>query len=74
MQEVRAIIEKVAPTEANVLLLGENGTGKELVAKSLHEQSRRAARPFVAADVAALARAVEVVLARVDGAHVPPGD
>ncbi|SNC77592.1 DNA-binding transcriptional response regulator, NtrC family, contains REC, AAA-type ATPase, and a Fis-type DNA-binding domains [Hymenobacter gelipurpurascens] len=54
MQEVRAIIEKVAPTEANVLLLGENGTGKELVAKSLHEQSRRAARPFVAADVAAL--------------------
>ncbi|RYY08953.1 MAG: sigma-54-dependent Fis family transcriptional regulator, partial [Cytophagaceae bacterium] len=40
MQEVRAIIEKVAPTEANVLLLGENGTGKELVAKSLHEQSR----------------------------------
>ncbi|RZK13020.1 MAG: sigma-54-dependent Fis family transcriptional regulator, partial [Hymenobacter sp.] len=39
MQEVRAIIEKVAPTEANVLLLGENGTGKELVAKSLHEQS-----------------------------------
>jgi two-component system response regulator HydG len=54
MQEVRAIIEKVAPTEANVLLLGENGTGKELVAKSLHEQSRRAARPFVATDVAAL--------------------
>jgi len=54
MQEVRAIIEKVAPTEANVLLLGENGTGKELVAKSLHEQSRRAAQPFVAADVAAL--------------------
>jgi two-component system response regulator HydG len=54
MQEVRAIIEKVAPTEANVLLLGENGTGKELVAKSLHEQSRRATRPFVAADVAAL--------------------
>jgi len=54
MQDVRAIIEKVAPTEANVLLLGENGTGKELVAKSLHEQSRRAARPFVAADVAAL--------------------
>jgi len=54
MQEVRAIIEKVAPTEANVLLLGENGTGKELVAKALHGQSRRATRPFVAADVAAL--------------------
>jgi two-component system response regulator HydG len=54
MQEVRTILEKVAPTEANVLLLGENGTGKELVARSLHEQSRRAARPFVAADVAAL--------------------
>ncbi|WP_375417017.1 sigma-54-dependent transcriptional regulator [uncultured Hymenobacter sp.] len=54
MQEVRAIIEKVAPTNANVLLLGENGTGKELVARFLHEQSRRAAQPFVAADVAAL--------------------
>ncbi|GAA3973927.1 sigma-54 dependent transcriptional regulator [Hymenobacter antarcticus] len=54
MQEVRAIIEKVAPTDANVLLLGENGTGKELVARSLHEQSRRAARPFITADVAAL--------------------
>ncbi len=58
MQEVRAIIDKVAPTEANVLLLGENGTGKELVAKALHEQSRRAARPFVAADVAALSEGV----------------
>ena len=54
MHEVRILIEKVAPTDANVLLLGENGTGKELVAKALHEQSRRAARPFVAADVAAL--------------------
>ncbi|MCA8830437.1 sigma-54-dependent transcriptional regulator [Hymenobacter pini] len=58
MQEVRAIIERVAPTEANVLLLGENGTGKELAARSLHEQSRRAARPFVTADVAALSEGV----------------
>ena len=54
MREVRAIVEKVAPTDANVLLLGENGTGKELLAKALHAQSRRAARPFIAADVAAL--------------------
>ncbi len=43
MQEVCVLIEKVAPTEANVLLLGENGTGKELAAKSLHEHSRRPA-------------------------------
>ena len=43
MQEVFYKIEKVAPTEANILLLGENGTGKELVAKALHQKSFRAA-------------------------------
>lgn len=54
MQEVLAMIEKVAPTEANVLLLGENGTGKELVAQALHAQSYRSGQPFVTADVGAL--------------------
>lgn len=47
-------IEKIAPTEANVLILGENGTGKELVARALHERSFRAAKPFVSVDIAAL--------------------
>ncbi|WP_139921747.1 sigma-54 dependent transcriptional regulator [Hymenobacter sp. DG01] len=54
MQEVLALVEKVAPTEANVLLLGENGTGKELVAQALHAQSYRSSQPFVTADVGAL--------------------
>lgn len=47
-------IEKIAPTEANVLILGENGTGKELVARALHQKSFRANKPFVSVDIAAL--------------------
>lgn len=54
MQRVLAIVAKVAPTEANVLLLGENGTGKELVAQALHAQSYRSGQPFVTADLGAL--------------------
>ena len=54
LQEVLYKVEKVAPTEANVLILGENGTGKELVARALHEKSFRADKPFVSVDVAAL--------------------
>jgi two-component system response regulator HydG len=54
MQEVFKKIEKIAPTEANVLILGENGTGKELVARALHQKSFRAAKPFVLVDMAAL--------------------
>ncbi|SFQ58781.1 sigma-54-dependent transcriptional regulator [Hymenobacter arizonensis] len=58
MQEVFHKVEKVAPTEANILLLGENGTGKELVAKALHQKSFRAARPFVTADLAAMSEGI----------------
>ncbi|KAA9345564.1 sigma-54-dependent transcriptional regulator [Adhaeribacter soli] len=54
MQEVFYKIEKIAPTEANVLILGENGTGKELVARALHNRSYRATKPFISVDVAAL--------------------
>ena len=43
-------IKKVAPTDTTVLLCGESGTGKELFARAIHANSRRAARPFVAAD------------------------
>ena len=47
MSEVRNLVEKVAASEANVLILGETGTGKELVARSIHENSDRKNGPFV---------------------------
>ncbi|GGF06174.1 sigma-54-dependent transcriptional regulator [Hymenobacter cavernae] len=58
MQELFHKLEKVAPTEANVLLLGENGTGKELVAKALHQRSFRASKPFITADLAAMSEGI----------------
>jgi two-component system, NtrC family, response regulator HydG len=54
MQQLFAKIQRVAPTDANILLLGENGTGKDLVAKALHNQSLRAHQPFVKVDMGAL--------------------
>jgi DNA-binding NtrC family response regulator len=54
MQAVFATIEKVAATDANVLVLGENGTGKELVARELHRQSPRGSEVFISVDVGAL--------------------
>lgn len=47
-------IEKIAPTDANILILGENGTGKDLIAKAIHQQSMRADKAFVKVDVGAL--------------------
>ena len=52
--KVKEMIEKVAPTEARVLIMGPNGTGKELVARSLHEKSNRAKGPFVEVNCAAI--------------------
>jgi DNA-binding NtrC family response regulator len=48
------MVARVAPSEATVLLLGESGTGKELVAKAIHDASRRAEKPFVALDCSGL--------------------
>ena len=44
----------MAPTDANILILGENGTGKDLIAKAIHEKSLRAGKPFIKVDVGAL--------------------
>ncbi|MCQ2227810.1 MAG: sigma-54 dependent transcriptional regulator [Bacteroidales bacterium] len=54
MLKMREMIDKVAPTDARVLILGSNGTGKELVARAMHEGSRRAQGPFVEVNCAAI--------------------
>ncbi len=58
MQAVFETLRKVAPTNANVLVLGENGTGKELVARALHRFSGRAAEVFVGVDLGALSESL----------------
>ncbi|HXZ80985.1 MAG TPA: sigma-54 dependent transcriptional regulator [Terriglobales bacterium] len=54
MQEVFRLVEMVAPSNASVLITGESGTGKELVARTIHEQSSRRPKPFVAINCAAI--------------------
>src|SRR5687768_17969580 len=54
MQDIFYKIEKIAPTDANILILGENGTGKDLIARAIHQQSLRATKPYVKVDVGAL--------------------
>ena len=54
MQEIFYKIQKVAPTDANILILGENGTGKDLIAKAIHQHSLRAQKPYIKVDVGAL--------------------
>ncbi len=53
-RDVLAQVELVAPADSTVLLVGETGTGKELIARALHDQSRRSSKPFVAVNCAAL--------------------
>jgi two-component system response regulator HydG len=55
MRRVFAIVERVAPTETSVAVYGESGTGKELVARAIHQRSRRAAGPFIKVNCGALA-------------------
>lgn len=51
---VRELVDKVAPTDANVLILGENGTGKELVARELHRKSNRKNEAFITVDLGSI--------------------
>ena len=54
IQHVREMVEKVAPTDASVLITGANGSGKELVARSLHQQSQRSMMPYIEVNCAAI--------------------
>lgn len=58
MRQVLAQLERVAPTDANVLILGENGTGKGVLARLLHERSRRAGRPLVKVNMGGIPESV----------------
>ncbi len=56
MKELNRTINKVAKTDANILLLGENGTGKELIAREIHRQSKRSLKDFVSIDLGSLSK------------------
>jgi len=58
MQRVFQLIDRAAPTEANVLILGENGTGKEVIAREIHRRSRRAGQVFVSVDLGAVSESL----------------
>ncbi len=54
IKNIKSMIDKVAPTDARVLIIGSNGTGKELVARNLHQKSSRSAMPYVEVNCAAI--------------------
>ncbi len=54
MEELQYKLDKVSPTEANILILGENGTGKDLIANAIHQRSLRSKKAFVKVDVGSL--------------------
>lgn len=58
MRKVMDVVSRVAPTDANVLIRGENGTGKELIARALHQQSARAANVLATIDLGAVAESL----------------
>src|SRR6201998_4649527 len=56
LEKVLSLVSKVAPTEATVLVTGETGTGKELIARAMHRQSQRSSRAFICVNCAAVPR------------------
>lgn len=57
-RETLNLVQRIAPTDASILLLGENGTGKELIARLIHKNSKRADKPFVKVDVGSLSESL----------------
>ena len=58
MKEVLSLVERTAPTDANVLIVGDNGTGKELVARAIHRASRRSREVFMSIDLGAVSQSL----------------
>ena len=58
MKQVMSIVERTAPTDANVLIVGDNGTGKELIARAIHRASRRAREVFMSIDLGAVSESL----------------
>ena len=58
IEEVLSLVDRAAPTDANVLILGENGTGKEVVARELHRKSKRAGEVFLAVDLGSISESL----------------
>lgn len=58
MQQVMSTVKKVASTDANILILGENGTGKELIARAIHKASRRKDEVFISVDLGAISESL----------------
>jgi DNA-binding NtrC family response regulator len=58
MNKVYSMIDKVAPTDANILILGENGTGKELIAKEIHRKSKRNLKPMISIDMGTISESL----------------
>jgi two-component system response regulator HydG len=58
MQKILELIRQVGPTDANILILGENGTGKDLLAREIHRLSTRAKKPFVHADLGSMSESL----------------
>ena len=58
MNDIFFKIEKIAPTDANILILGENGTGKDFIARAIHQHSLRADKPFIKVDLGALTESI----------------
>ena len=58
IQDILKMVKTISPTDANVLILGENGTGKDLLAKEIHKQSKRAKKPFVHTDLGSISESL----------------